>query len=202
VLEFEDLDQVVLVGHSYGGMVITGVADRRPQRLAQLVYLDAEVPADGQCEFDLLEPAERADYQLAATTKGEGWRIPPPVPEPLPEGSGRQASLGHVADGAPGDQRLHPDTALTNPAGGGGADILLCTQGKEGQRSWPCPVGPIRPRVAVRGARGRPRGPRDRTPAARLNGTGSLPLGGDVAAAVAGGALSKVLDYVRAWSQR
>src|SRR5215211_1852464 len=56
VLEFEDLDQVVLVGHSSGGIVITGVADRAPQRLAQLVYLDAEVPTDGQCEFDLLPP--------------------------------------------------------------------------------------------------------------------------------------------------
>jgi pimeloyl-ACP methyl ester carboxylesterase len=44
VLEFEDLVEVVLVGHSSGGMVITGVADRAPQRLAQLVYLDAEVP--------------------------------------------------------------------------------------------------------------------------------------------------------------
>ena len=63
VLEFEDLDQVVLVGHSSGGMVITGVADRAPQRLAQLVYLDAEVPADGQSEFDLLPLEERAGYQ-------------------------------------------------------------------------------------------------------------------------------------------
>src|SRR5215207_8131279 len=76
VLEFEDLDQVVLVGHSSGGMVITGVADRAPQRLAQLVYLDAEVPTDGQCEFDLLPPEERAGYQQAVTTNGQGWQIP------------------------------------------------------------------------------------------------------------------------------
>jgi hypothetical protein len=39
---------------------------------------------DGQCEFDLLLTDERADYQQAATTKGQGWQIPPPVPEPLP----------------------------------------------------------------------------------------------------------------------
>jgi pimeloyl-ACP methyl ester carboxylesterase len=77
VLEFEDMDQVVLVGHSSGGMVITGVADRAPERLAQLVYLDAEVPMDGQSEFDLLAPEERAGYQQAATSKGQGWQIPP-----------------------------------------------------------------------------------------------------------------------------
>ena len=80
VLEYEDLLQVVLVGHSYGGVVITGVADRVPERLAQLVYLDAEVPMDGQSEFDLLPPEERAVYQESARSKGQGWRILPPVP--------------------------------------------------------------------------------------------------------------------------
>ena len=44
VLYYEDLTDVVLVGHSYGGMVVTGVADRVPERLAHLVYLDADVP--------------------------------------------------------------------------------------------------------------------------------------------------------------
>src|SRR5215218_3749420 len=86
VLEYEDLLQVVLVGHSYGGMVITGVADRVPERLAQLVYLDAEVPMDGQSEFDLLPPEERAVYEDAARERGDGWRIPPPFPDPLPPG--------------------------------------------------------------------------------------------------------------------
>src|SRR5713101_4428932 len=48
VLTYEDLSNVVLVGHSYGGMVITGVAERAPERLAHLVYFDAFVPTDGQ----------------------------------------------------------------------------------------------------------------------------------------------------------
>lgn len=48
VLRYEDLHDVVLVGHSYGGMVITGVADRAPERLSRLVYLDAAVPKPGQ----------------------------------------------------------------------------------------------------------------------------------------------------------
>jgi hypothetical protein len=48
VVEDEDLSDIVLVGHSYGGMVISGVADRVPEKIASLVYLDAFVPEDGQ----------------------------------------------------------------------------------------------------------------------------------------------------------
>jgi pimeloyl-ACP methyl ester carboxylesterase len=76
MLEMEDLRDVVLVAHSYGGMVATGVADRVRERIAQLVYLDAFVPRDGQSLFDL-QPAERANAMRAlAREKGEGWRIP------------------------------------------------------------------------------------------------------------------------------
>lgn len=85
-LEFEDLREVVLVGHSYGGPVITGVADRAPGRVAHLVYLDADMPCDGDAEMDLLPPDERSAYEAAAELHGEGWRIPPPVPDPLPPG--------------------------------------------------------------------------------------------------------------------
>ena len=53
VLEFEDLNDVILVGHSYGGMVITGVADRVPGRIANLVYLDAAYPQNGQSLADV-----------------------------------------------------------------------------------------------------------------------------------------------------
>jgi pimeloyl-ACP methyl ester carboxylesterase len=49
VILWEDLHDVVLVGHSYGGMVITGVADRVPDRIRRLVYVDAFVPNDGEC---------------------------------------------------------------------------------------------------------------------------------------------------------
>jgi pimeloyl-ACP methyl ester carboxylesterase len=86
VLEFEDLRDVVLVGHSYGGPVITGAADRVPGRVAQLVYLDAEAPQDGEAEMDLLPPEERSGYEESAKLHGQGWLIPPPVPDPLPAG--------------------------------------------------------------------------------------------------------------------
>jgi pimeloyl-ACP methyl ester carboxylesterase len=52
VLEVEDLRDVTLVGWSYGGMIISGAAERVPERLAQLVYFDADVPADGQNGWD------------------------------------------------------------------------------------------------------------------------------------------------------
>jgi L-ribulose-5-phosphate 4-epimerase len=52
-LFYEDLSDVILVGHSYGGMVVSGVADRMPERIKHLVYLDAFLPGDGQSLFDL-----------------------------------------------------------------------------------------------------------------------------------------------------
>jgi len=54
---FEDLDEVVLVGHSYGGMVITGVMDRIPDRLAHVIFLDALVPDDGMSCYDAMSEA-------------------------------------------------------------------------------------------------------------------------------------------------
>ncbi len=57
VLKFEDLRNVILVGHSYGGMVITGVADRVPERIGNLVYLDAAYPQNGQSLVDHAGPA-------------------------------------------------------------------------------------------------------------------------------------------------
>jgi pimeloyl-ACP methyl ester carboxylesterase len=81
VLHYEDLTDVVLVGHSYGGMVATGVADRAPAKIARLVYLDAFVPRNGEALFDLVSTEARAGMRKAADEAGDGWRIPP---NPLP----------------------------------------------------------------------------------------------------------------------
>jgi pimeloyl-ACP methyl ester carboxylesterase len=75
VIRYEDLRDIVLVGHSYGGMVATGVADRARDKVAQLIYIDAFVPGDGQSLFDLNESG-RAPLQKAAKD-GDGWRVPP-----------------------------------------------------------------------------------------------------------------------------
>jgi pimeloyl-ACP methyl ester carboxylesterase len=80
VLHYEDLRDVVLVGHSYGGMVATGVADRAAERIARVIYVDAFVPSNGQSLFDLLPAQARAERQKAAQEQGDGWLIPPPPP--------------------------------------------------------------------------------------------------------------------------
>jgi len=80
VLEMEDLRDVVLLGHSYGGMVITGTAERCPERIRRLIYLDAFVPQNGECLLDCLE---RAVPERAAGFRKEGEQFgsiaPPPV---------------------------------------------------------------------------------------------------------------------------
>ncbi|HWB36938.1 MAG TPA: alpha/beta fold hydrolase, partial [Rugosimonospora sp.] len=58
LLTFEDLTDVVLVGHSYGGMVITGIADLIPQRLRHVVFLDAFMPKDGESLMDIASDFE------------------------------------------------------------------------------------------------------------------------------------------------
>ncbi len=86
VLEMEDLADIVLIGHSYGGMVATGVADRARARIAQVIYLDAFVPENGQSLFDLQSQGTRARMRELARTSGEGWRVPPnPLPPDTPE---------------------------------------------------------------------------------------------------------------------
>jgi pimeloyl-ACP methyl ester carboxylesterase len=118
---YEDISDVVLVGHSYAGMVITGVAAKVPERLKLLVYLDAYVPDDGQSEVDLWPAEMRAAIQ-ADEAAARGLRQPPPpaifgitdpemadwvrarwTPQPLttytqpvPSGTARSAALPRV----------------------------------------------------------------------------------------------------------
>jgi pimeloyl-ACP methyl ester carboxylesterase len=69
----KDLQGVILVGHSYGGMVITGVVDQVPERIAHLVYLDTFVPRDGESMADV---SPLVIYLLRRQAQGDGWRIP------------------------------------------------------------------------------------------------------------------------------
>jgi len=81
VLAYEDLRDVVLIGHSYGGIVATGVADRARERIRHLIYLDAFVPKDGESLFDMLPEEARARMRKGAEETGDDWLIPPnPVP--------------------------------------------------------------------------------------------------------------------------
>jgi pimeloyl-ACP methyl ester carboxylesterase len=89
---FEELDNVILVGHSYGGMVVTGVADRIPERIGQLIYLDTFVPEDGESSLSIGTRSEADKAELWGKVKDGGvipsWvdpNQPPPkdVPHPV-----------------------------------------------------------------------------------------------------------------------
>jgi pimeloyl-ACP methyl ester carboxylesterase len=77
VFHYEGLRDVVLAGHSYGGMVITGVADRIPELVSSLVYLDAFLPEDGQSLFDINIPANTQAFLAKAGDSG-GLSVPAP----------------------------------------------------------------------------------------------------------------------------
>jgi thioesterase domain-containing protein len=80
VLDDEDLRDVVLLGWSYGGNVITGAAHRVPERISQLVYLDANVPEDGQTDYDLYADGEKALAEDAAAAVAAGTPGFAPIP--------------------------------------------------------------------------------------------------------------------------
>jgi pimeloyl-ACP methyl ester carboxylesterase len=81
VLHFEDLREVILVGHSYGGMVITGAADRAADRVGRLVYLDAANPAGGQSLVDVAGPNITAIRPLGRVVDGVELVLLPGVPD-------------------------------------------------------------------------------------------------------------------------
>ena len=86
---FENLYNIILVGHSYGGMVITGVADSIPERIRKLVYLDAMVPDDGESVMKIMDPdgvglARRISGDFLLPARVEPDQKPPmSVPHPL-----------------------------------------------------------------------------------------------------------------------
>jgi pimeloyl-ACP methyl ester carboxylesterase len=76
LLQRHDLRDVVLVGHSYGGMIVTGAAEHARDRIAHLVYVDALVPEHGQSALDIMT-APMADTFRQMAAAGGGWRMRP-----------------------------------------------------------------------------------------------------------------------------
>jgi len=87
LIEFEDLTDVILSGHSYSGMVVTGIADRVPDRLAQLVFVDAAPFEDGEKMFDFNSPEGQVQLQHEVDTHGDGWKMAVPTAKELGEGA-------------------------------------------------------------------------------------------------------------------
>jgi pimeloyl-ACP methyl ester carboxylesterase len=112
----EDLSNVILVGNSYAGMVITGVANRVPEHLRLVVYLDAYVPEPGQSAVDLWSPERRA-FAAQAGSAGEGVARPPP-----PEMFG--VTDPELKDWINARMTPHPVASYTEPLTAGGPESL------------------------------------------------------------------------------
>jgi pimeloyl-ACP methyl ester carboxylesterase len=110
VLRYEDLRRVVLAGHSYAGIVVEGVADRVPERLATVAYVDSAPLGDGVPHLALYPADARASMERDVAERGDGWRLP----FPGVEGLGRQASLDGLDAAA---RALLADRATPHPFG-------------------------------------------------------------------------------------
>ena len=77
LIRWEELSDVVLCGHSYGGCVVTGAADQVADRISALVYVDAFVPENGQSLHNTLPAAQRDAQVQGALATGNGWKVPP-----------------------------------------------------------------------------------------------------------------------------
>src|SRR5215470_5528053 len=78
-LVYENLHDVILVGHSYGGVVVTTAAARVSERLRSLVYLDASIPENGRSNNEVLPSRIGEMIRESARDAGDGWRVPPPA---------------------------------------------------------------------------------------------------------------------------
>lgn len=130
LLRFEDLHNVVLVGHSYGGVVITGAADREAERLDQLVYLDALVPRDGEAVFDLAGHEVTTTFRDWIAREGGGTRLPSKLSGPEFYGVTDTADIAWMAPrltdqpAATYEQRLK----LSGPGFAGPRTYIRCTR--------------------------------------------------------------------------
>ncbi len=127
-LIWEDLTSVVLVGHSFGGSTITGVADAVPERLAKLIYLDAALLENGEAPFDMF-PKEIVEARIEAANETSGGLTIPAPPA-------KNFGLSDPADVAFVESRLTPhplsafrDTLMTDGPVGNGlpASYIICT---------------------------------------------------------------------------
>ncbi|HKZ07984.1 MAG TPA: alpha/beta hydrolase [Methylomirabilota bacterium] len=124
-LHCEDLHDVILLGHSYGGMVATVLADRAPERFTQLVYLDAFVPLDGQALIDLVPPA------LSRSWPAADWRTPP---NPLPPDTSPEDVAWILPRRVPQPRRCFTQPVKLTGAGGAlPRTYIFCTRQAPGE---------------------------------------------------------------------
>jgi pimeloyl-ACP methyl ester carboxylesterase len=116
VLIYDDLREVILAGTSSSGAVISGVADRVPERISQLVYVDAFVPDDGQAVFDLISPQRRPAMEAMVESEGFGWLLPRYAPPPWEQVARQAWQVTDEADLRWMLPRLRPTPSGISPA--------------------------------------------------------------------------------------
>lgn len=140
VIECEELSEVVLVGHSFGGLVISGVADRMPQRIARLIYLDALVVEHGQSGMSILPQA--VQRERSRTIDPQGLRMAIPTPDKLGVSDPRQiAWLSRRLTPHPLKAYTEP-LALRHPLGNGLPRTYIAVTDP-----WYPPLAEIRERI-------------------------------------------------------
>jgi pimeloyl-ACP methyl ester carboxylesterase len=110
LIEYEDLRDVVLLGHSYGGLVVTGAADRVPERISRLVYLDTAPLPDGVAVVDSYPTEARRYVEQQVKELGDGWKWPMPPREAL-------ANFGSLEGLDDNHLRLLASRAVAQPFG-------------------------------------------------------------------------------------
>jgi pimeloyl-ACP methyl ester carboxylesterase len=125
VLEYEDLHDVVLVGHSSSALAVTGVADRAPERIAHLIYLDGSVPEDGQALLDFFPPDGQAARRARVEAEGDGWRLSPADPAAFGVTATADAAWVRAKLVAQPFKTLTQPLRLTNMAGFGGPKTYI-----------------------------------------------------------------------------
>ena len=141
VLDCEDLKDVTLLGHSYGGMVATGVADKARRRIARVVYIDAFAPQDGQSLFDLVGQQSGREHARQGDGRRRGLAHPAHPDAARHRARGRR--LGDAAPALAADQDLRAEAPARLARAAAAARLHLCqAQRTRATRSASSPTAP------------------------------------------------------------
>lgn len=108
LIKYNELEDVYLVGHSYAGVLITAVADKIPEKIAKLIYVDCAPLPDGAALIDFYSPEQMEKFEKAIAEKGDGWKLLLPSWEDLDEGD-------NIKDLTDADKQLIEKLATPQP---------------------------------------------------------------------------------------
>lgn len=136
LIEHEDLKSICLIGHSYGGVLISAVADKLPNRIVNRIYLDAYVPDDGE-NFFAKHPELEKQWTQRANEDGDGWLIPVDWENPMGDVPHPLATLKQpVKLKNPLAEKIESEYWLFTDGGSVEEDHLKCYYDRAKQRGW------------------------------------------------------------------